>query len=86
MELRATSRRMVLSVLALVLATTLAYAPAFRAGFIWDDDDHLTHNPAVASSDGLSLIWSSLTISRYYPLTLTTFWVERHLWGLAPLP
>lgn len=81
-----TSRRIVLSVLALVFVITLSYAPAFRAGFIWDDDDHLTHNPAVAASGGLRLIWSSLTISRYYPLTLTTFWVERHLWGLAPLP
>jgi tetratricopeptide (TPR) repeat protein len=86
MELRATSRRIVLSVLALVVVITLSYAPAFRAGFIWDDDDHLTHNPAVAASGGLRLIWSSLTISRYYPLTLTTFWVERHLWGLVPLP
>ena len=81
-----TSRRIVLSVLALVFVITLSYAPAFRAGFIWDDDDHLTQNPAVAASGGLRLIWSSLTISRYYPLTLTTFWVERHLWGLAPLP
>jgi len=50
MELRTTSRRIVLSVLALVFVITLSYAPAFRAGFIWDDDDHLTHNPAVASS------------------------------------
>lgn len=86
MELRATSHRTVLSVLALVLVTTLSYAPAFRAGFIWDDADHLTQNPAVAAPDGLRRIWSSLAISRYYPLTLTTFWAERHLWGLAPFP
>ena len=86
MELRTTSQRIVLSVLALALVTTFSYAPAFRGGFIWDDDDHLTQNPAVAASGGLRLIWSSLTISRYYPLTLTTFWVERHLWGLTPLP
>ena len=86
MELRTTTRRFVLSVLGLALATSLSYAPAFRAGFIWDDDDHLTRNPAVAAPDGLHLIWSSLYISRYYPLTLSTFWAERHLWGLASFP
>ena len=35
--------------------------------------------------DGLQKIWSSLAVSRYYPLTLTTFWVERRLWGLNPV-
>jgi len=86
MELRATSHRIVLSILALVLVTTISYDHTLSAGFIWDDDDHLTQNPAVAAPDGLRLIWSSLSISRYYPLTLTTFWAERHLWGLEPLP
>jgi tetratricopeptide (TPR) repeat protein len=32
------------------------------------------------------MIWSSLAVSRYYPLTLTTFWLERRLWGLDPRP
>ena len=68
------------------MLTVAAYSPAFRAGFIWDDDDHLTNNPAMTSPDGLKQIWSSLRVSRYYPLTLTTFWVERRLWGLNPLP
>ena len=51
------------------------------AGFIWDDDDHLTANPAMTAPHGLKMIWSSLAVSRYYPLTLTTFWVQRRLWG-----
>jgi tetratricopeptide (TPR) repeat protein len=74
--------------LALVLAvvTFAAYQPTWHAGFIWDDDDHLTANPAVAASNGLRMIWSSLAVSRYYPLTLTSFWVQRRLWGLNPLP
>jgi tetratricopeptide (TPR) repeat protein len=73
-------------VVALILLTMLVYAPALRNGFIWDDDDHLTANPAMTLPDGLKRIWTSLAFSRYYPLTLTTFWVQRRLWGLNPLP
>ncbi len=72
--------------LALVLVTFAAYTPVWHAGFIWDDDDHLTANPAMTAPHGLRMIWSSLRVSRYYPLTLTTFWVQRRLWGLNPLP
>jgi tetratricopeptide (TPR) repeat protein len=68
------------------LLTIVAYLPALRGGFIWDDDDHLTRNPAMLSADGLKQIWSSLSVSRYYPLTLTSFWVGHRLWGLHPLP
>ena len=70
----------------IVLLTLVAYIPALHGGFIWDDDDHLTQNRAMTASNGLRLIWSSLAVSRYYPLTLTSFWVERRLWGLNPLP
>jgi tetratricopeptide (TPR) repeat protein/F0F1-type ATP synthase membrane subunit c/vacuolar-type H+-ATPase subunit K len=69
----------------LVILTLITYAPALRCGFIWDDDDHFTRNPAMNSVHGLTQIWSSLAVSRYYPLTLTTFWVERRLWVLHPL-
>jgi protein O-mannosyl-transferase len=71
---------------ALIAATFLVYRPVWRAGFIWDDDDHLTSNPAMTATNGLQMIWSSLSVSRYYPLTLTTFWVEHRLWDLNPLP
>ncbi len=71
---------------AIVVLTVLVYLPAMQGGFIWDDDDHLTENPAMTASDGLRQIWSSLRVSRYYPLTLTNFWVQRRLWGLHPLP
>jgi tetratricopeptide (TPR) repeat protein len=70
----------------LVMLTFITYAPALRGRFIWDDDDHFARNPAMTSLHGLTQIWSSLAVSRYYPLTLTTFWVERRLWGLHPQP
>jgi tetratricopeptide (TPR) repeat protein len=70
----------------LALVTLVAYQPVWHAGFIWDDDDHLTANPAMTAPHGLRMIWSSLAVSRYYPLTLTSFWFQRRLWGLSPRP
>jgi len=83
----APNRRVLLAagVTALVVLLFATYWPSMRGGFLWDDDDHLTSNPAIGSAGGLSEIWSSLFISRYYPLTLSTFWLERHWWGLNPL-
>ncbi len=78
--------KLLLAVTGLIVLTALVHWPAVHGGFIWDDDDHLTKNPAMTASDGLARIWSSLAVSRYYPLTLTTFWLEHRLWGLRPMP
>lgn len=72
--------------LGVLIVTFLAYQSVWHAGFIWDDDHHLTDNPAMTAPDGLRMIWTSLAVSRYYPLTLTSFWLQRRLWGLNPLP
>ena len=71
--------------LVLIAAIFLAYARVWHAGFIWDDDDHLTRNPCIVGPLGFSAIW---TTSRavYYPLVLTSFWVQHAVWGLNPLP
>ena len=44
----------------IVLATLIAYIPAIRAGFVWDDNVYLTHNPLITAPDGLRRIWFSL--------------------------
>lgn len=63
----------------------VAYLPALRAGFVWDDDDYVTENPMLRSADGLRRIWTDTAATpQYYPLTHTTFWVEYRLWGLHP--
>src|SRR6184192_1471660 len=67
--------------LALVL---VAYARVFNAGFIWDDESHLTQNPCIVGPLGLKEVWTS-TQAVYYPLVLTTFWVLHKLVGLNPL-
>jgi hypothetical protein len=76
----------------LVLLTLVAYLPVVRAGFIWDDDWHVTANWTLRSAEGLRAIWLSpsrpggkITTPQYYPMTHTTFWAEHHLWGDRPV-
>jgi len=71
--------------LILVLAVILAYQPVWYAGYIWDDDAHVTANPCIVGPLGLKEIWTT-SAAAIGPLTFTTFWVEHALWGLAPLP
>jgi len=69
----------------IVLLTLLAYIPAMRGGYIWDDDAHITENAALRSFEGLKRIWfEPKVLPQYYPLVHTTFWVEYHLWQLHP--
>ena len=69
----------------LVLLVCLAYLPALRDGFIWDDDSYVTGNPTLRSLHGLYRIWFEVgAVPQYYPLVHTTFWLEYHLWGLHP--
>jgi len=77
--------RVWLFAMVLVLATIFAYRPAWNGGFLWDDDFYVTKNRLLTAPDGLRLIWFSLeSPSQYFPLTYTSFWVERMLWGLEP--
>jgi protein O-mannosyl-transferase len=76
--------KLLLGAAVILLAAVAVYWPALHAGFIWDDDDILTANPLVTAPDGLRLIWSGGKFYDYWPLTLTSFWLEWRLWGLAP--
>ncbi len=71
--------------LLLVVTVFIAYQRVRHAGFIWDDDAHLTRNPCIVGPLGFSAIWTS-SKAVYYPLVLTSFWIEHALWGLNPLP
>ena len=64
-------------------ATVLAYLPAVRGGFLWDDDSHVTRVD-LRSLHGLERIWFEPgATQQYYPLLHTAFWVEHRLWGDA---
>jgi len=69
----------------IVLLVFLAYLPALRGGFVWDDETYVTHNPTLHNLDGLQCIWFEVgAVPQYYPMVHTTFWLEYHLWGLNP--
>jgi tetratricopeptide (TPR) repeat protein len=71
--------------LLLTVVTVVAYLPALRGGFIWDDDAYVTQNVMLTAPDGLSQIWfSAHRQSQYFPLAYTTLRFERALWGLNP--
>ncbi|MEY2879493.1 MAG: O-GlcNAc transferase, partial [Verrucomicrobiota bacterium] len=69
----------------LAVVIVLAYLPVWRAGFIWDDDLHLTANPHMLGAAGLKAIWSSAS-ANYFPLVLSHLWVIHAWFGFDPLP
>lgn len=77
--------RWFLFAIALAVAITIAYSRVYHAGFIWDDEQHLTQNPVIVGPLSLADIWTSAR-AVYYPLVLTTFWVLHQFVGLNPLP
>src|SRR5438132_2579406 len=82
---RSTWQRNWLCGLLLIALVFMAYARVFNAGFIWDDESHLTKNPCIIGPLGLKEIWTS-TRAVYYPLVLTTFWTLHKFVGLNPVP
>src|SRR5256886_3444888 len=69
----------------LIALVSIAYTRVFNAGFIWDDESHLTQNPCIIGPLGLKEIWTSAR-AVYYPLVLTSFWSLDKLVGLSPSP
>jgi tetratricopeptide (TPR) repeat protein len=73
--------------LVLALAIALAFLPAFSAGFVqWDDPTYVTENAALRSVAGLRDLWNPLADQPggYFPLVFTSYWIEYHVWQLAP--
>jgi protein O-mannosyl-transferase len=75
-----------ISAAALVALALVAYGPALRGDFVWDDNDYVSNNPTLQSVEGLRAIWFDPTATpQYYPLVHSSYWLEYHLWGLNPL-
>jgi protein O-mannosyl-transferase len=69
---------------AIFAVTLVAYLPALRAGFIWDDHPGHVTRPELQSLAGLGRIWFEFgATQQYYPLLHSAFWLEHRLWGDA---
>jgi tetratricopeptide (TPR) repeat protein len=69
----------------IVCAGAIAYLPALRAGFIWDDSEFLTANPLIKAADGLKRFWLATAAPDYWPVTSSSLWLEWRLWGAHAL-
>ena len=77
------------------LAGAAIYLPALSYQFVWDDEQLITANQRLNDANPLSLFGqdfmpdlhgSAATRVHYYrPLTVLSFWLDRHIWGLNPL-
>src|SRR3954452_4545206 len=83
----------VIGAIAIYLLCFAAYWTALRGDFIWDDDHYVSNNPMLRSTDGLPEIWNfngwreaarGSKLVQYYPMTLTSFWIEYQIWGNNP--
>jgi Flp pilus assembly protein TadD len=70
---------------AIGLALAVTYAHVGSAGFIWDDNFHVTR-PALRGLQGLWRTWFEPgATEQYYPILHSAFWIEHRLWGDGPL-
>jgi tetratricopeptide (TPR) repeat protein len=68
------------------LAALVAYGPALRGDFVWDDDFYVYENPLLWQPDGLWRMWFTSDFeSQYFPLTITALRLQYGLWGLETL-
>ena len=78
----------VLGPLALLVATLVAYAPAFGAEFVdYDDGAYVTQNPDVAGGltlDGLRWAFTVAHSGNWHPLTWLSHMLDVSLFGLEP--
>src|SRR5262249_32100841 len=93
-EAAAPDPRHIAAGISLLMLALLAYSYLIfsDAGFIWDDDAYVLNNVALRSVGGIGQIWFGIlpdphayAVPQYYPMTLSSFWLEYRIWGINPL-
>ena len=68
----------------IISLTVVAYLPALRGEFVFDDHELITENRMVKAGDGLYRFWFTAEAPDYRPLTWSLWWLEWRLWGDNP--
>ena len=68
--------------LGILVLCLVVYYPLHAAGFIWDDAYWILNNPTMHHWRDMAVIWfDPMTFLQYYPLSVTVYFLEYHLWG-----
>ncbi|MBI3271185.1 MAG: tetratricopeptide repeat protein [Planctomycetes bacterium] len=73
------------------LAALLAYANTLPNDFVYDDVAAVATNPLVLDPGALPRLWvtryphDGVRPSSYRPFAMTTFWLDRRVWGAEPM-
>ena len=83
-----------LVILFAALVCAAMYLPTLRYQFVWDDEQLVVANQRLDVANSLSLFGQSFMpqshgsaatrVQYYRPLTVLTFWLDRHIWGQNP--
>jgi protein O-mannosyl-transferase len=75
--------------LGLALFAVLLFANTFNGELMhsWDDNRYIKENPFIKnfSPQGFVNIFTHAYFAAYIPITLVTYWLEYHLWGMQPM-
>lgn len=68
------------------LSTAIAFLPALRNGFVWDDEANLLNNSLYRGLDWSRLKWMATTfhMGPYQPLSWLTLGLDYVIWGMNP--
>lgn len=72
------------------VAALVVYSGTLDAPFLYDDITYVQENPLVADGGSLGKLWTTSyppgreAAGLYRPVTSTTYFIDRSLWGLAP--
>lgn len=72
------------SLLAILIATIIAYSPVFKAEFTnWDDQGYVTENPVVQNltAENFKLLLTENFVANYHPLTMLSLAVDYAIAG-----
>ncbi|MBC7784246.1 MAG: hypothetical protein H7144_10430 [Burkholderiales bacterium] len=68
----------------LIALVLICYNKTLTFEYIWDDDAYVVNNTNLDDMDGLSRIWTQVGATpQYYPMTFTSFWIERQIFGTS---